>query len=224
MVFDRHIPLPIKRKLRQEVNFGCPIKNCGTPYLKYHHFDPTFAKLEKTTNPTHLPENIIALCAEHEDHADGGKWISEKLREYKNNSFITKNLESEEFGYLRQKIIVKIGANLVYDAPIILRIDGESVIWFTHDDQNNLRLNIKLKDSTGNTILLMEENDWIVHTPDLFDLICPPQGKELEIKAKDETTEFKIRFDDYDMSKLKQTLLDFQMPSPKMKSRFKIIF
>jgi hypothetical protein len=31
-------PQEIEKLLRREVNFGCPVPGCGSPWLKYHHF------------------------------------------------------------------------------------------------------------------------------------------------------------------------------------------
>ena len=37
---NRTPPKKVIQTLRQEVGFGCPIPNCGNPYLEWHHFDP----------------------------------------------------------------------------------------------------------------------------------------------------------------------------------------
>jgi hypothetical protein len=41
----------------------------------------------------------------------------------------------------------------------------------------------------------MENNDWTAYTKDIFDLICPAQGKELRIISKDERTDFDAAID-----------------------------
>ena len=81
--FSRKIPTPIMKQLRKEVNFGCPIKNCGSPFLTYHHFEPTFRELKDMDNPSHRPQGIIALCHLHADQADGGSWTNNQLTEMK---------------------------------------------------------------------------------------------------------------------------------------------
>jgi len=69
---SRTIPVPIRRELRKEVKFRCPL--CGSPFLTYHHFDPTWSEMERrgTEDIVHDPQGIIALCRKHHDIADGG--------------------------------------------------------------------------------------------------------------------------------------------------------
>jgi hypothetical protein len=81
----------------------------------------------------------------------------------------------------------------------ILTIDGEPVIWFERDSEGYDRLNLRIRDSSGQVILHMENNDWTVYTKEIFDVICPPQGKELQIISKDKKTDFTIRFRDYSL-------------------------
>jgi hypothetical protein len=38
------IPEEVRRMLREQVNFGCPVSDCGHPYLMDHHFDPNWAR------------------------------------------------------------------------------------------------------------------------------------------------------------------------------------
>lgn len=40
VIMTRNIPKDVRKILRKEVYFGCPIKDCGSPYLSYHHFNP----------------------------------------------------------------------------------------------------------------------------------------------------------------------------------------
>ena len=42
----------------------------------------------------------------------------------------------------------------------------------------------------------MEDNDWVSYPKFIFDLIYPPQGKELQIISSDRKTNF-ARFDEY---------------------------
>lgn len=74
---SRSIPKSVKQRLRQEVGFGCPAKDCGNPYLEYHHFDPPWS-VEKH----HDPERMIALCSEH--HGKANAWTVDQVRAMKN--------------------------------------------------------------------------------------------------------------------------------------------
>ncbi|MEZ8930983.1 MULTISPECIES: hypothetical protein [unclassified Vibrio] len=50
----------VKEALREEVGFGCPVTDCGNPYLEYHHFDPAVH-----VKPHIDPRVMIALCAQY---------------------------------------------------------------------------------------------------------------------------------------------------------------
>jgi hypothetical protein len=54
---SRTPPIAVRRKLRQEVGFACPVPDCGSPYLTWHHFDPPWH-----VTPQHEPAGMIALC------------------------------------------------------------------------------------------------------------------------------------------------------------------
>src|SRR3984885_9748514 len=74
----RKPPRNTLKALRAEVGFLCPVKDCGRPYLTWHHFDPPW-RVKKH----HQPEGMIALCREHADQADNGAFTDHQLRELK---------------------------------------------------------------------------------------------------------------------------------------------
>ena len=78
---NRTPPPTVRRRLRQEIGFGCPFPGCGSPYLMYHHFDPPWREEQRM-----YPEGIIPLCAQHHALADQGTWTISQLREYKQNA------------------------------------------------------------------------------------------------------------------------------------------
>jgi hypothetical protein len=65
---NRTAPVETRKALRREVNFGCPVEDCGVPYLEYHHFDPRFSE-----RPHHDLPGMVALCPTHHGFADGGR-------------------------------------------------------------------------------------------------------------------------------------------------------
>ncbi|WP_290437550.1 HNH endonuclease signature motif containing protein [Aeromonas caviae] len=71
------IPKKVKEILREEVGFGCPVKDCGNPYLEYHHFDPPIH-----IGPHNDPKGMIALCAQHHKKADGNAYTVEQLHDW----------------------------------------------------------------------------------------------------------------------------------------------
>jgi hypothetical protein len=190
---SRTPPESVRRILRKEVNFGCPVHGCGVPYLTWHHFDPPW-NIEKH----HNPEGMIALCHKHADLADGKRWTKDQLRQMKQKPYLSQDEVKERYDYLRKDAVCIVG-NIAFHVKNILKIDGERVIWFERDSEGYEGLNILIRDSEGRIILQMEDNDWTAHTDEVFDLICPPQGKELRIISKDKGTDYTIRFDEYSL-------------------------
>jgi hypothetical protein len=66
------------QEIRREVGFRCPVPDCGSPYLTWYHFDPTWHEREHNE-----PSGMIALCQEHHDKADAGAFTLEQLRDMK---------------------------------------------------------------------------------------------------------------------------------------------
>lgn len=112
---NRSPPVEVREILRKEVNLGCPIEGCGSPYLQYHHFDPPWKERHQ-----HDPQGMIALCKHHHPEADNGAWTKEQLREMKNKPFVRDEL-SGRFNWLRQDILVMAGV-IVHNPQVILEI------------------------------------------------------------------------------------------------------
>ncbi len=187
---NRTPPREVLERLRREVNFGCPVRRCGIPYLTWHHFDPPWSIKEH-----HDPEGMIALCHMHQDLADGGRWTVDQLRSMKRNPFVTNNSISAYYDYLRKKVVCNIG-NLAYDARDVLQINRERVIGFEKDRDSYDRLNLLIRGSDGSVIMEMTNNFWTAFSPKLYDLSCSAQGKQLKLRSKDGHTRFEMRFDD----------------------------
>lgn len=188
---SRTPPTNILEKLRKEVNFGCPVEGCGSPYLMYHHFDPPWHEKQH-----HNPEGMIALCPTHAYQADGCRWTINQLKEMKKNPYIKPGKINDVYNYLRRDIICDVGF-IGYKVKNILEIDEERVIGFERDEDGYDRLNLLIRNEEDEPILIMENNFWIVYSGDVFDLRCSAQGRELEIVSLDGVTNFSMRFDDY---------------------------
>jgi hypothetical protein len=198
---SRTPPKEVREILRREVNFGCPVHDCGSPYLTWHHFDPPWREKEH-----HNPEGMIALCATHAGHADGGKWTKEQLVEMKRNPYVTPDKISEYYDYLRKDFVCIVGF-VAYNVKNALEINGERVIGFERDSEGYNRLNLLIRDTDGNPVLVMENNFWTADISKLFDLRCSMRGKELEIVSKDNVTKLFMRFDDYPIDYFRDMLM-----------------
>lgn len=174
MAKRKSIPKSVKEILRREVGFGCPVRNCGNPYLEYHHFDPPVH-----IKPHNNPEGMIALCPHHHAKADGNSYTVEQLHEFKqnkvNSAFVSGNLE-----WLRRDILSIVGGNAFYETPIPVQIDGHDVIKFTKDELGYQRLSVEMLSLLPEERIIIDENSWEnIGSP--VDLRSPPQGKELEV-------------------------------------------
>lgn len=171
----KSIPPKVKEFLRSEVGFGCPISECGNPYLEYHHFDPPV-----NIRAHNEPGGMIALCAQHHKKADGGAYTNEQLHALKkdkaNAQIVKGNLD-----WLRRDLLAVVGGNFYYETPKIIEIDGHEVVSLNRDTEGYLRLSIKMLSVLPEERLLITNNFW-ENIGNPLDLRSPPQGKELEVK------------------------------------------
>lgn len=167
---ERTPPLGIRRELRREVGFGCPMLGCANPYLEYHHFDPPWRDGEH-----HNPTGMVALCAEHHRKADAGAFTIEQLRALKrpNGQSVT-----GRFDWLRNHVLAVVGGNFYYETPTIVQFRGERVIWFNRDDQGRMLLNLRMITGSGERRLRLDDNDWIIEGAPV-DFESPPSGKRI---------------------------------------------
>ena len=166
-------PPRIKGLLRKEVGFGCPVVNCGNPYLWYHHFDPPW-HVEKHNRP----EGMIALCILHANQADAGAFTKDQLRELKRLG--ADNVRGR-FEWMRSDLLAVVGGDLYYRTRTPLMINGERVIWFDRDEHGRLLLSCAMPTRSEEPRLRMQRNDWVV-VGDPTDVVCPPSGRLLRAK------------------------------------------
>jgi hypothetical protein len=170
----RDIPEPIRRLLRQEAGFGCPVPDCANPYLEYHHFDPPWHKERH-----HDPHRMIALCAMHHAQAEG--WTVEQVRAMKKASVGNRPEIAGRFNWMREKILGVVGGNFFYDLPQLIVQGGDRVIWFNRDESGLALLNIQMLTLSNQSRIQIRDNDWISRGRPL-DLRSPPKGNKLIAK------------------------------------------
>lgn len=169
---SRTPPTDVRRQLRREVGFGCPIEGCGTPYLEYHHFDPPWH-----VEHHHDPARMIALCSKH--HAQADAWAPEELREIKAN--VDSGIVVGRFEWMKRDVLAIAGGNYYYETPNIVVFWDEPVIWFTRDDKGRLLLSFRMLSQANEPRTMMDANDWFI-TGDPEDVESPPGGKSLLVK------------------------------------------
>jgi len=165
-------PIAVRRLLRQEAGFGCPVDNCDNPYLEYHHFDPTWA-----TEQHHDPQGMIALCATH--HAKADAWTVEDVRAMKDR--VRSRTVAGRFEWMREDVLAVVGGNFYYETPIMVEFRGEPMIWFERDERNRLLLNVRMLSTSGEPRTSLMNNDWLIDgAPE--DVSSPPNGSSLKVK------------------------------------------
>lgn len=188
---NRKPPANVRKILRQEVNFGCPVDGCGSPYLSWHHFDPPWDFLKH-----HNPEGMIALCLHHHKEADAGAFTLKQFRKLKQNPFLSegKSYPQGRFNWKREQLLVAAGDIYALDCFYILTIKDHPIIWLTKDDNGYDLLNLSIYDDNGNLIFSMRDNDWEIYG-NLMDLECPPSGTSLKFKDNQNKIWFNLIFD-----------------------------
>ena len=175
----RQPPISVIKALRSEVGFVCPIPDCFSPYLSWHHFDPPWHE-----NNHHNPNGMIALCLEHHNKADAGAYTKEQLHNYKQNALLSNKLSSGKFDWMRNRLFLAIGGNLFLSTSIAIQYKGKNLIWFTRNEHNYILLNIEMLYSDLNQKVSMRDNSWICYgIPS--DIECPPSGKILKVTYSD---------------------------------------
>lgn len=173
---DGKPPIGVRRILRREVGFGCPVPGCGSPYLSWHHFDPPWRVREH-----HEPAGMIALCGKHHDKADVGAYTVEQLRAFKVSSRDRTMELQGRFDWMRNRLLAVVGGNFYYEYPVIFRFRNEPSIWFNRDEDGYLLLNIRMLTSSGEPRLRLEDNFWFGRgEPQDFE--CPPSGRLIQAK------------------------------------------
>lgn len=176
---SRHIPEHVKSLLRQEVNWGCPVEGCGSPFLSYHHFDPPFA--EFVDGQEHDPHGMIALCLAHAKMADGGVWTKDQLQRMKRFPFLQGGEVRGRLEWLRQDVIFRFGGLTCVRPRVIIEIAGKPLIWVNRDNVGNMLLNMDIPANNGEPLLRMESNDWQVFGS-IANLEAAPSGRSIHVQ------------------------------------------
>lgn len=180
---NRTPPVAVRRALRHEVGFGCPVDGCGTPYLEYHHFDPQWH-----VENHHRPEGMIALCATH--HAKADAWTIEQCRELKGSA--PHHSVSGRFEWMRHEIVAIVGGNYYHETPSMLVFHGKRVAWFDRDPRGYLLLSLRMLTISDQPRARLDANDWeVIGNPS--DVSSPPNGSSLDVRY-DNGDRFTINF------------------------------
>lgn len=149
---NRQPPGSVKKILRQEVNFVCPIPDCGNPILTWHHFDPPWKKKHH-----HDPNGMIALCTQHHPLADGENWTKEYLHNCKKNPPRIERIQ-KKFCWSEKSVIYRLGGNYAAHCSYIITINKSPILWHSQSPDGRLLFSLVLHDKDDNKIFCIEEN------------------------------------------------------------------
>jgi hypothetical protein len=172
----RNPPNAVKKALRDEVGFGCPVPGCGSPYLEWHHFDPLWHIEEH-----HRVEGMIALCRDHHIHADHGAFTVDQLHDFKRYGKDNWSQVKGRFNWMRNRLLAVVGGNFYYETPVVFQFQGKPVIWFERNQEGYQCLNLFMLTASGEPRAHIRNNDWF-NAGSEEDIECPPSGKRLRIR------------------------------------------
>jgi hypothetical protein len=187
---NRGIPENVRFSLRAEVNFGCPVHNCGSPYLTYHHFDPPFHRGE-----THDSDGMIALCLAHHKIADVGTWTHEQLRLMKLRPFLSGDAVLGHLEWQRRDVLIQAGGNLALNPGVLLEANGRNIIWTERASDGSLHLNVDIVAADGTPLFYLSRNEWLVAGA-VDDLRASASAHSLRVCAPMRGVTLEIRFRD----------------------------
>jgi hypothetical protein len=163
-MLDRKPPAEVRRSLRTEVGFGCPVSGCRKPFLTWHHFDPPWHEKQH-----HDPAGMIALCREHHDAADRGLFSKGDLRALKQAALPAEDVKAR-FPWAKRDILVRLGGVYCGGSSILFAVSNDTIIRFTKDGSGLLVLSFDLRAADGTLALSMEENMFLADPNALHDL------------------------------------------------------
>lgn len=176
MTLLRRPPASVLRILRREVGFGCPVRDCGSPYLEWHHFDPPWHVRQH-----HEPAGMVALCPEHHAKADAGAFTVAQLRALKSGASARSAAVGGRFDWMRYELLPVVGGNFYIRTPVVFTLRGEPGIWFERDEDGYMLLNARMLSASGQPRARIESNFWVAKGAP-SDLECPPSGKLIHVR------------------------------------------
>jgi hypothetical protein len=175
-------PTEIRRKLRKEIGFGCPIQGCRSPFLEYHHFNPPWHE-----GHTHNVEGMNALFPSHHIMADRGTWTVEELEKLKINNEI--DLVNGKLNWNLKDSVVNAGSNFfIVQDRLSLRILGNEIFGLSENENGQITLNALLWDKSGELVIQIIDNDIIVAPNKINDFVCNASGNKIRIESIENQT------------------------------------
>ena len=173
---DRKPPSQVRRALRKEVGYGCPIKGCRSPFLQWHHFDPPWREKQH-----HDESGMIALCGEHHDAADANAYSKERLHELKKGPYSSDDVKAHFPWSQKTDLIVRLGGNYSGGNQIALMGNNQPIISLSRDEEGLVVLSLTFKSPNGLELLSIDENYLSVEPSAIHDLECKANQQSIKV-------------------------------------------
>lgn len=171
---DRTPPAEVRRALRQEVGFGCPVNGCRQAFLTWHHFNPPW-----NAEQHHRPEGMIALCRQHHDAADQGVYSRNELKALK-QSVVSVHPTVAALPWLKREFLIRLGGCYSGGMSVAVAVAGKPAIWLRRTDEGLLLLSFRLPAADGSVLAEMEDNMFWADPSRLYDLEASTGGTKLK--------------------------------------------
>ena len=172
---NRQPPEPVKRALRTEVGFGCPVEGCRKPFLTWHHFDPPWS-----VEQHHKPEGMVALCTEHHPQADAGAFSKDRLRALKAGPHPVVDVKGR-FPWSPASFLVRLGGNYTLGTGSVLSINNEQIIGLSRNEHGLLDVSFVFRDVSSIPFATMAANAFECENAQLYDLDVDTGATHLRI-------------------------------------------
>ena len=199
-----NIPNAVKKTLRREVNYGCPVPNCGVPLLTWHHFDP----------PRHIkhhnnPDGMIALCTAHHPMADVGTFSAEQLHAYKKNPNTLDSIKNK-FEWYPEKSLIRLGGCYAYDWCRIT-IGEVRVLEIAKDDLGLTNISFFLEDENNRVLAEMDNNFLVTYLGNVHDISISASANRIKIWSEERKIGFECHYSRKSPEEIEQ-LIDSDYP------------
>lgn len=152
----RGIPLPIKRRVRQQCGFGCVI--CGCAIYQYEHVDPEFKDATE-----HDPSKIALLCGKCHDYVTRRIWPKEKVTEARGNPrCLQERFSRGAFAYGSNELIITLGTATFLLPRSILRVYGQEILAAAGPEEPGgpMRISGSFYNSDDTLLFALGDNEW----------------------------------------------------------------
>jgi len=209
------IPDDVRKELRAEVGYGCPI--CRSPFLTWHHFDPPYS-----IRPHHEPEGMIALCREHHDEADNDNWPPDELRKLKKTRRLAEDVKGSFPSWEHENMLVRLGGNYTGGSEVLVAIGGQNLVRLRRNAAGLLALSFDLWDMNGTPLLKVADNALELHPRGVHDFVVTAKKREVKLWLRERDIGLDLVFERITVEELEKLLgADFERSKKKTDERLK---